>query len=266
MLPDFNKLRQRANERTDLRSLEHRSDNRFVNLRSFQQFAKACGRGANHGYRITLIGKLPAPFPLNCDRSNASTHFRNCTGTITTVHHSQLTSAYIGEWLASSVSLGFIHANVRYTAGDDAVDLLTHHAIAEMGGHAAQYATTAVINLRKRYQHVLAGGWWVSGLDPLNDWQPMDWGQFKPITPRTSWRDPDKVIKYEAPAKQSTRALFLAVTWADGLKIAERYQRGDAYQQRIKETIRKAYPAATNLSHRQTLALTLDRLNSSPIT
>ena len=78
-----------------------------------------------------------------------------------------------------------------------------------MGGHAAQYATTPVIKLRQRYNHVLAGGWWVSGLDPLNDWHPMDWGQFKPDTPRQRWNDPDKVIKYEVPAQQSTRAIFL---------------------------------------------------------
>ena len=257
MLPDFCGLLRQTDNSASFRSLEHRSDNPFSCLRSFQQFAKECDRGADHGYRITLIGKLPAPFPLNCGR--ASTHPSSCHGTIPTVPPNPATSAYIGEWLASCVSLSVIHANVRYTEGDAAVDLLTHHAIAEMRGHAAQYATTAVINLRKRYHHVLAGGWWVSGLDPLSDWQPMDWGQFKPITPRTSWRDPDKVIKYEAPAKQSTRALFLSVSWADGLKIAERYQRGDAYQQRLKAAIHKAYPDATDLSHPLTLALALDR-------
>ena len=271
MLPDFRGLRQQSSYKVDLCPIQHRSDKPFGNLRNFHKFTKECGgkadqghRGAVRGYRVTLIGKLPAPFPLNCGRT--STHPSNRPGTITTVQNDPPTSAHIGEWITSCVSLNFIHANVRYTAGDAAVDLLTHHAIAEMGGHAAQYATTAVINLRKRYDHVLAGGWWVSGLDPLNDWQPMDWGQFKPITPRTSWRDPDKVIKYEAPAKQSTRALFLAVSWADGLKIAERYQRGDAYQQRLKETIRKAYPDAIDLSHPQTLALSLDQLSSSPST
>ena len=253
MLPDFCGLRQQFSYRVNLCSIKHRSDKPFGHIRNFHKFTKECDH-------ITLIGKLPAPFPLNCGR--ASTHPSSCPGTITTVHNNPATSAHIGEWLASCVSLNFIHANVRHTAGDAAVDLLTQYAIAEMGGHAAQYATTAVINLRKRYQHVLAGGWWVSGLDPLNDWQPMDWGQLKPVTPRTSWRDPDKVIKYEAPAKQSTRALFLAVSWADGLKIAERYQRGDAYQQRLKAAIHKAYPDATGLSHAQTLALTLDRLSA----
>ena len=260
MLPDFQGLRQQSCNSLDLRSLKPRSDEFFNNSTNFHKFAKACDGKANQGYRVTLIGKLPAPFPLNCSRT--ATPPSHCSGTLTTVHPNPSTSAVISEWLTSCVSLGVIHANVRYTEGDAAVDLLTHHAIAEMGGHAAQYATTAVINLRKRYQHVLAGGWWVSGLDPLNDWQPMDWGQFKPITPRTSWRDPDKVIKYEAPAKQSTRALFLAVSWADGLKIAERYQRGDAYQQRLKQAIHKAYPDTTSLSHAQTLALTLDRLSA----
>ena len=255
MLPDFNSLRQQASEEADFRSLEHRSDNCFSYLRIFQKFDKAQGQTAFSQQLFTLA-------LLNTQIINASIHSSHCSGTITTVHPNPSTSAVISEWLTSCVSLNFIHANVRYTEGDAAVDLLTHHAIAEMGGHAAQYATTAVINLRKRYQHVLAGGWWVSGLDPLGDWQPMNWGQFKPVTPRTSWRDPDKVIKYEAPAKQSTRALFLAVSWADGLKIAERYQRGDAYQQRLKQAIHKAYPDATGLSHAQTLALTLDRLSA----
>ncbi|PZO47080.1 MAG: hypothetical protein DCF15_19500 [Phormidesmis priestleyi] len=119
------------------------------------------------------------------------------------------------EWRDSCVSEAIIAANVRYVEGDEAVDLLTRPAIENMGGHAAQYATGKVINLRKRYEHVLAGGWWVSGLDPLNDWQQMEWGQFKPVKPRDRWDVPDKLIKYETPAKQSTRAIFLdgAVDW-----------------------------------------------------
>ena len=119
------------------------------------------------------------------------------------------TPAYVQEWLDSQVSQDIISANVTWAEEDEAVDLLTRYAIEQMGGHAVQYATTAVINLRQRYSHVLSGGWWVSGLDPLNDWQPMDWGQLKPLTPRERWNDPGKVIKYEVPAKQPTRAIFL---------------------------------------------------------
>ena len=262
MVPDFSQLRKQQRDgeacqghRNTQRSLKPSNHGGFDNVNSFQQFLQ------NHTpFQVTLLDPLPLDYAVLSPSHPTS----DCSKAPIPDHPP--TPAYIQEWRASQVTDRLTRANVRYADGDAAVDLLTHHAIAEMGGHAAQYATTAVINLRQRYRHVLAGGWWVSGLDPLNDWQPMDWGQFKPITPRTSWRDPDKVIKYEAPAKQSTRALFLAVSWADGLKIAERYQRGDAYQQRLKETIRKAYPDAIDLSHTQTLALSLDRLSSSPST
>ncbi|WP_260447469.1 hypothetical protein [Nostoc sp. UCD120] len=39
----------------------------------------------------------------------------------------------------------------------------------------------------KRYAHAESGAWWVSGLDPLNDWLPMDWGRMKPDCPRLEW-------------------------------------------------------------------------------
>ena len=162
MLPDFRGLLWQSNNSASLRSLERRSDNCFSGLRSFQQFAKECDR-------VVLLESFLTLFPLNHVDSPTSLHTS-----------SPPTPAYVQEWLDSHVAPGIISANVRHTEGDDAVDLLTRYAIEQMGGHAAQYATTAVIKLRQRYHHVLAGGWWVSGLDPLADWQPMDWGQLKP--------------------------------------------------------------------------------------
>ncbi|WP_198011506.1 DUF3854 domain-containing protein [Synechococcus sp. PCC 7335] len=91
----------------------------------------------------------------------------------------------------------------------------------------------------------------------------MDWGQFKPQNPRTSWKHPDKVIKYEAPAKQSTRALFLSLPWADGLGIAQRHELGLNYQYRLQQAVHDIYPDADALSHAQTLALVLDRHNAA---
>ena len=117
---------------------------------------------------------------------------------------------YWREWQDSCVADAIIASNVRYADREQAVDLLTLEAIANMGGWAQQYATSSVIKLRQRYQHVEAGGWYVSGLDPLNNWERMDWGQFKPITPRTSYKNPDKIIKYETPPKAAQRAIFLA--------------------------------------------------------
>ena len=62
----------------------------------------------------------------------------------------------------------------------------------------------------RRYSHCAKGGWWCSGLDPLNDWQPMEWGTFKPNFP-TKNQD-GKTIKYEHPPSVSTRLFCLRVT------------------------------------------------------
>jgi Domain of unknown function (DUF3854) len=67
----------------------------------------------------------------------------------------------------------------------------------------------------KRYAHCAKGGWWCSGLDPLNNWQPMEWGTFKPKSPAKS--QDGKIIKYEHPPSVQTRLFCLRVTpeiWA----------------------------------------------------
>ena len=62
----------------------------------------------------------------------------------------------------------------------------------------------------RRYSHCAKGGWWCGGLDPLNDWQPMDWGTFKPNFPAKN--QDGKIIKYEHPPSISTRLFCLRVT------------------------------------------------------
>jgi hypothetical protein len=74
-----------------------------------------------------------------------------------------------------------------------------------------------------RYSHCEAGGWWCSGLNPLDNWRPMSWGCFKPDSPREDYQKPGKFIKYEHPAKTETRAFFLRVPLSIWEKIAERY-------------------------------------------
>ena len=63
----------------------------------------------------------------------------------------------------------------------------------------------------KRYRHVEAGGWWVSGVDLLNNYTDDLWGQFKPLQPRLS-ADKGKIIKYEAPPKHPTGIIALKVS------------------------------------------------------
>jgi Domain of unknown function (DUF3854) len=62
----------------------------------------------------------------------------------------------------------------------------------------------------RRYKHCAKGGWWCSGLDPLNNWQSMEWGTFKPNSPAKN--QDGKIIKYEHPPNISTRLFCLRVT------------------------------------------------------
>ena len=73
-----------------------------------------------------------------------------------------------------------------------------------------------------RYSHLESGGWWVSGLDPLNNWQPMTWGRLKPNNPRISGSK-NKPIKYESPPKVANRLTYFDVPSHLWDKVAQRY-------------------------------------------
>ncbi|MDJ0735328.1 MAG: DUF3854 domain-containing protein [Nostocaceae cyanobacterium] len=73
----------------------------------------------------------------------------------------------------------------------------------------------------QRYKHIASGGWWCSGLDPLKNWQRMEWGCFKPNQPRVNQKG--KSIKYEHPPCTPTRIFCLGVTPEIWQKIAQRY-------------------------------------------
>lgn len=74
-----------------------------------------------------------------------------------------------------------------------------------------------------RYQHLEAGIWWVSGLDPLNNWQPMEWGRCKPDFPRLDGSKKNKPIKYESPPKVANRLTYFDVPSHIWAHIARRY-------------------------------------------
>ena len=73
----------------------------------------------------------------------------------------------------------------------------------------------------QRYAHITAGGWWCSGLDPLHNWQMMEWGCFKPNQPRLNQNS--KSIKYEHPPSTPTRIFCLRVTLRIWQQVAKRY-------------------------------------------
>lgn len=73
----------------------------------------------------------------------------------------------------------------------------------------------------RRYAFLTFGGWWCSGRDPLNHWDLMEWGCFKPNKPRRNKNG--KSIKYEHPPLTPTRLFCLRITMAIWEKLAARY-------------------------------------------
>jgi hypothetical protein len=125
------------------------------------------------------------------------------------------------EWLDSGIDSSIITHNIESLAGHWALEALLYAAIPDHG-HNRHYITAAAARLFDSYDFATQGGWWVSGVDPLQDWQRMQWGQFKPDRPRLDLQKSGKVRKYEAPLKTPTR-IFLLVP---SPKLAEQvYQR-----------------------------------------
>jgi len=133
-----------------------------------------------------------------------------------------LSKSALTEWQESGVDSAIFALNVQTLSGDAPYAYLLYEINAASGRvHPdAQWRWA-----RKHYSHIEHGGWWCSGLDPLNNWQPMYWGCFKPYQPRNAF-DPNgktKPVKYEHPPKTPTRAFFLQVPDHIWAKVAERH-------------------------------------------
>ncbi|BCL40159.1 hypothetical protein NSMS1_66060 (plasmid) [Nostoc sp. MS1] len=63
---------------------------------------------------------------------------------------------------------------------------------------------------------------WISGLDPQRNWQPMEWGRFKPSNPRIDW-EKGKSVKYESPPKVTNRVTYFDVPDCIWELVARRY-------------------------------------------
>ena len=73
-----------------------------------------------------------------------------------------------------------------------------------------------------RYAHLETGGWWVSGLDPHNNWAKMEWGRFKPDSPRID--SSGKTIRYESPPGGQSHVTYFDVPQHIWDKVAQRYR------------------------------------------
>jgi len=74
----------------------------------------------------------------------------------------------------------------------------------------------------KRYDHLLLGGIWIQSLDPLNNWQPMEWGRIKPNFPRIDF-EKGKPVKYESPPKTPNRVTYFDIPNCILNLVARRY-------------------------------------------
>ena len=123
------------------------------------------------------------------------------------------------EWLDSGVDSKIVHLNVL-TLTDCEVD--AHRR--EMRYPIAERLNWKVT---RSNQKKALRGWWVSGVDPLNQWQQMSWGRFKPDA-ATPIMDPTrgKAAKYLSPSlgKGSSRLILLDVPSSVWEKVSARYR------------------------------------------
>ncbi|MCW5318483.1 DUF3854 domain-containing protein [Nostoc sp. KVJ3] len=123
----------------------------------------------------------------------------------------QLTQSHWQEWVVGSgVDPKLTALNVRSLSGPSIYEYL----LCALPQTARRNDGRLRDGYLKRYAHAEAGAWWVSGLDPLNDWLAMDWGRMKPDYPCLEWdkttqQQTQKPVKYESPPKTPNRVTYL---------------------------------------------------------
>ncbi|MBA3920253.1 MAG: DUF3854 domain-containing protein, partial [Nostocaceae cyanobacterium] len=126
--------------------------------------------------------------------------------------------AHWNEWLASKIDPELIKLNLLKLIGNEGYDFLLY------GSRISRQNSGKLRNRDlKKYRHLEHGGWWCAGVDPLNDYKLMSWGCFKPNKPRHEFGEYTKIIKYEHPYKESTRAFFLRVPVKLWEQVAQRH-------------------------------------------
>ncbi|PMB47351.1 bifunctional DNA primase/helicase [Fischerella thermalis CCMEE 5205] len=123
------------------------------------------------------------------------------------------------EWVVgSAVDPTLAQLNVRSLAGSEVYEYLLY-ALDQTARRNDGRLRDCYL---RKYAHIEAGGWWVSGLDPLNNWSQMEWGRLKPDNPRIDF-EKSKPVKYESPPKIPNRVTYLRVPLHIWHKIAKRY-------------------------------------------
>ena len=157
------------------------------------------------------------------------------------------------EWLNSGVAPAIIALNVESLSGNTPYEYLFYSD--DIPRLNTGRLTSSDL---KKYSHLDNGGWWVSGVNPLTGEEQL-WGQFKADTPRVivevkgdkGFGDEivtkEKIIKYEAPPKVPTEAMFLRVTYAIGLKIFRKAGLGKEYAEYAYSQYKQSSQSVNNL-------------------
>ncbi len=126
----------------------------------------------------------------------------------------RLAETHLAELQASAIDPHIIALNFESLDGEDSSDALLYSPNIKRkndGGVTAKH---------QHYQN-LDAGWWCCGRN-IDTGKVMEWGCFKPDQPRIDTQK-NKPIKYEHPPATPTEYFALRVTFAIGLKIAQRY-------------------------------------------
>ncbi|MBD2451246.1 DUF3854 domain-containing protein [Nostoc sp. FACHB-152] len=162
------------------------------------------------------LNLLPLPKPNK-------THHTNIIDADQCSNH-QLSPRHWHEWVVNSaVDPTITTLNVRSLEGDEIYEYLTYALPPTARRNDGRLRDGEL----RRYAHINSA-WWSSGLDPHNNWLPMEWGRMKPDTPRLEWdkntnAEIQKVIKYESPAKTPNRVTYFRVPLHIWQKISLRY-------------------------------------------
>ena len=125
---------------------------------------------------------------------------------------------HLTEWLESSVDEQLTTLNLISLSGFTTYDYLLYGLPDDERRNDGRLRDKWL----NRYAPLEDGGWWVSGLDPLNNWQPMQWGRYKPDNPRIIGSK-SKPIKYESPPKVGNRVTYFNVPQHIWDRVAQRY-------------------------------------------
>ncbi|MCC5640161.1 DUF3854 domain-containing protein [Nostoc sp. CHAB 5844] len=136
----------------------------------------------------------------------------------TPTEYSTVTAAEYHELaVGSAIHPKIIARNFRHIEGETVYDyLFISKAIPRKN------AGRVTDGFLKTYLHLMSGGMWISGLDPQQNWQPMEWGRLKPTQPRIDW-EKGKPVKYESPPKVPNRVTYFDIPDCIWDLVAKRY-------------------------------------------